>query len=163
MKLNIAAVERGPMAVGLLIALFLLLFLGIPVAKVIFVAFQDPNTGQATIINFVDFFRNSLFRESFVNSFYVSAMSVVLASILAIAPVFLVWLFGQGGGPLFGQGEGGTGAITYIGVSLLIDALRADAGCEVMALPGLIFGNRTHLACIVFSPIDVLENQQEVR
>ncbi len=85
------------MAVGLLIALFLLLFLGIPVAKVIFVAFQDPNTGQATIINFVDFFRNSLFRESFANSFYVSVMSVVIASILAMPLAYFTTRFNFGG------------------------------------------------------------------
>ena len=88
------------MAVGLLIALFLLLFLGIPVAKVIFVAFQDPNSGQLTIINFVDFFRNSLFRESFVNSFYVATMSVVLASILAIPLAYFTTRFNFGGAVL---------------------------------------------------------------
>ena len=88
------------MAVGLLIALFLLLFLGIPVLKVIFVAFQDPNTGQLTIINFVDFFRNSLFRESFVNSFYVATMSVVLASILAIPLAYFTTRFNFGGAVL---------------------------------------------------------------
>lgn len=80
-----------------------------------------------------------------------------LGAALAVTPVFLVWLFGQGGGVILGQGEGGTAAITYVGVSLLIDFIRADAGCEVMALPGLIAGNRTHLACIALSPIDALE------
>lgn len=95
----------------------------------------------------------------FTISRFVPSLNRWFGAVLAVTPVFLVWLFGQGGGPLFGQGEGGTGAITYIGVSLLIDALRADAGCEVMALPGLIFGNRTHLACIVFCPLDALENR----
>jgi hypothetical protein len=78
-------------------------------------------------------------------------------AVLAITPVFLVWFLGQGGGPLFGQGEGGTAAITFVALSLLIDVVRADSGCEVMAIPGLIFGNRTHLACIAFCPIDALE------
>jgi len=96
----------------------------------------------------------------FVVSRYLAGLNRWFGAILAVMPVFLVWYFGQGGGPLFGQGEGGTAAITYIGVSLLIDALRADSGCEVMALPGLIFGNRTHLACIVFSPVDALESRQ---
>jgi hypothetical protein len=99
----------------------------------------------------------------FVVSRYLAGLNRWTGAILAVTPVFLVWYFGQGSGPLFGQGEGGTAAITYIGVSLLIDALRADAGCEVMALPGLIFGNRTHLACIVFSPVDALENRQGAR
>jgi len=99
----------------------------------------------------------------FVVSRFVPGLNRWFGAILAVAPIFFVWFFGQGGGPLFGQGEGGTGAITYIGVSLLIDAVRADSGCEVMALPGLIFGNRTHLACIVFSPVDALENRQGTR
>ena len=81
-----------------------------------------------------------------------------LGAVLALAPVILVWLFGQGGGPLFGQGEGGTAAITFIAVSLLIDVARADSGCEVMAIPGLLLGNRTHLACIAFCPIDAMEH-----
>lgn len=92
-----------------------------------------------------------------VVSRYLRDLDRWVGAILAITPVFLVWLFGQGGGPLFGQGEGGTAAITYIALSLLIDVARADSGCEVMAIPGLIFGNRTHLACIAFCPVDALE------
>ena len=84
-------------------------------------------------------------------------------TILAVAPVILLWFFGQGGGPLFGQGEGGTAAITYIGVSLLIDVVRAGSGCEVMAIPGLVLRNRTYLPCLVFSPIDALERNSAER
>lgn len=84
-----------------------------------------------------------------------------LGAILAVTPVFLVWWFGQGGGPLFGQGEGGTAAITYIALSLLIDVVRADSGCEVMAIPGLLLGNRTHLACIAFCPFDAMEETRD--
>lgn len=86
-----------------------------------------------------------------------------LGAALAVTPVFLVWLFGQGGGLIFGQGEGGTAALTFVGLSLLVDFVRADAGCEVMAFPGLLFGNRTHLACIAFSPIDALEEKLSAR
>ena len=74
----------------------------------------------------------------FVVSRHAPNLNGWLGAILAVTPVFLVWFFGQGGGFLFGQGEGGTGAITYVGVSLLIDFMRSDSGCEVMAIPGLI-------------------------
>ena len=97
MPLLPSSMQRGPAVVGLSIAAFLLLFLVVPVAKVIFVAFQDPSTGQATIINFVDFFNNSLFRESFVNSFYVAAMSVVVASIISMPLAYFTTRFNFGG------------------------------------------------------------------
>ncbi len=89
---------------------------------------------------------------------YAPRLNRWLGAVLAVTPVFLVWYLGQGGGPLLGSGEGGTGAITYIGVSLLIDFIRADSGCEVMAIPGLILGNRTHLPCIALSPFDAIED-----
>lgn len=94
---------------------------------------------------------------------YLQGINRWLGAALAVTPVFLVWLYGQGGGPIFGQGEGGTAAITFIGLSLLVDFVRADAGCEVMAFPGLLFGDRTHLACIALSPIDALEEKLSAR
>ncbi|MBC8259053.1 MAG: iron ABC transporter permease [SAR324 cluster bacterium] len=76
--------QIGPASLALLLGAFLFVFLIIPVAKVIFVAFQDPSTGALTLINFKDFFYTSLFQESFVNSFYVAAMSVLVASLIAL-------------------------------------------------------------------------------
>ncbi|MBW1768106.1 MAG: iron ABC transporter permease, partial [Deltaproteobacteria bacterium] len=64
----------------LFIALFLLIFLIVPVVNVIFVAFQDVTTGQFTLVNFKDFFSTALFRESFWNSLYVGVMTVLIAS-----------------------------------------------------------------------------------
>lgn len=94
---QLVTAQRGPAVVGLLIAFFLAMFLIVPVGKVIFVAFQDPSTGEATIINFVDFFNNSLFRESFFNSFYVAAMSVVVATIISIPLAYFTTRFNFGG------------------------------------------------------------------
>ena len=68
----------------LLISLFLLVFLVIPVVQVVFVAFMDATTGEFTLLNFKDFFNTALFRESFWNSLYVGAMSVLLASLFSI-------------------------------------------------------------------------------
>jgi len=80
-----------------------------------------------------------------------------LGAAIANIPVILVFIFGVSGGPLFGSGEGQLAAIAYVGIALLIAGFRADPGCEVMSIPGLIFGHQTHLACITFSPIDWLE------
>ncbi|WP_112322864.1 ABC transporter permease [Oceanibium sediminis] len=78
---------------ALLIALMLVGLLLVPVAQVMIVAFQDPATGAATLQNFVDFFRTSLFRESFWNSFYVSAMSVVVATAIALPLAYITTRF----------------------------------------------------------------------
>lgn len=79
----------GQWAVAAGITGFLGLFLIIPAAMVIIVAFQVPSTGAFTLVNFSDFFRNDLFLQSFRNSFYVSAMSVVVASIIALPLAYL--------------------------------------------------------------------------
>lgn len=71
------------LTIGAIVA-FLALFLIIPVAMVILVAFQDPNTGAFTLVNFWDFARNEMFIRSFGNSIYVSLMSVVWATIFAL-------------------------------------------------------------------------------
>ena len=90
----------GVNALALFIGLFLLVFLVIPVLKVIFVAFQDPGTGEFTLINFVDFFNTSLFQESFLNSLYVSGMSVLLATIIAIPLAYFTTRFNFSGAVL---------------------------------------------------------------
>jgi iron(III) transport system permease protein len=66
----------GPGVVALLVGMFLLVFLIVPV---------------------VDFFRTSLFQESFINSLYVAAMSVVLSSIFALPLAYFTTRFNFGG------------------------------------------------------------------
>ena len=85
---------------AIFIGLFLFVFLIVPVAKVIFVAFQDPNTGALTLVNFVDFFNSSLFRESFYNSLYVALMSVALSSAIALPLAYFTTRFNFGGAVL---------------------------------------------------------------
>lgn len=94
---SLSRLQIGPASVALLLGAFLFVFLIIPVAKVIFVAFQDPNTGELTLINFSDFFRTSLFQESFVNSLYVAAMSVVFASVIALPLAYFTTRFNFSG------------------------------------------------------------------
>lgn len=97
MAISGSSVQRGPAVVALLIGLFLILFLVIPVINVVFVAFQDPNTGSLTLVNFFDFFRSSFFRESFYNSFYVSVMSVILASLISTPLAYFTTRFNFNG------------------------------------------------------------------
>ena len=66
-----------------LIALFLVVFLLWPVGLVIFTAFVDE-TGGLTLGHFANFFGQSVFKESFLNSLWVSLASVFFASVIAI-------------------------------------------------------------------------------
>jgi iron(III) transport system permease protein len=78
-------VEASPVQVlaALLVAAFLMLFLLVPVGRVFVAAFARPE-GGFTLVHFGDFFRTSLFLESFWNSAYVAGMSVVVASLIAV-------------------------------------------------------------------------------
>ncbi len=82
---------------------------------------------------------------------YVPRLNRWLGALLAITPAALLFLIGGGIGQM--------GALSYIGGSLLIDSLNGDSGCEVMAVPGILCSKRTHLACIVFSPFDWIEQK----
>jgi iron(III) transport system permease protein len=83
----------GQIALALAIAAFLLVFLMLPVATVIYVAFTEKGTSTFTLVNFYDFVRTELFMRSLWNSFYVSAMSVVWASVLALPLAYLTTRF----------------------------------------------------------------------
>lgn len=77
-------IRPGQLLALLLIAVFLILFLAIPVATVILAAFRDKSTGDLSLINFIDFLQTDLLVRSFWNSVYVSGMSVVVASLFAL-------------------------------------------------------------------------------
>jgi iron(III) transport system permease protein len=78
------AARPGEILLALAILAFLGLFLIWPVATVIWVAFTEKGTGAFTLVNFIDFARTDLFVTSFLNSLYVSAMAVVVASLFAL-------------------------------------------------------------------------------
>ena len=82
-----------------------------------------------------------------------------LGAVLGLGILVAVYLAGAPGGPLLGRGEGELAAGTFLGVSLIAAGVRADPGCEVMAIPDVLFGRRAELACLVFSPLDWLERK----
>ena len=86
-----------------------------------------------------------------VVSSYLTKLNRWLGAFLAILPVFVVFLLGGGLGQV--------GALSFLAASLLLAAARADAGCEVMSIPSLVFGQRTHLMCPLFSPLDWVEEK----
>jgi hypothetical protein len=85
----------------------------------------------------------------FVISKYLSSINKWAGAVLAITPIALVYFIVEPAGSL--------AAVTYVGASLVLMAVRGDGGCEVMAFPALFVGRFTHLVCVAFSPIDWLE------
>ena len=82
---------------------------------------------------------------------FVPTINPWVGAVLAVAPVVLVFL--MGGLPVR------HGVVLFLGVSLLFTGIRSDGGCEVMTLPGMLLGKRTHLVCIVLSPLDWVEEK----
>ena len=77
---------------------------------------------------------------------------VLIGAIIANVPILAVFFIGYGG-------PAATGALTYLSTALIIAAIRADAGCEVMSIPALFTGKHTSLGCFLFSPIDWIERK----
>jgi iron(III) transport system permease protein len=65
------------------VALFLIAFLIVPLVRVMVAAFTASD-GTFTLVHFGDFLRTGLLRDAFWNSIYVAAMTVVLASLIAV-------------------------------------------------------------------------------
>ena len=82
-----------------------------------------------------------------------------LGAVVAAALLVALYVAGASGSPIFGRGKGQLGAVTFLGISLVVAGVRAAPGCEVMAIPGLLFGKHTELACLIFSPLDRLERK----
>jgi hypothetical protein len=48
-------------------------------------------------------------------------------------------------------------ALLFYGTSMLLAALRGDAGCEVLAVSNWLLSRDDQVGCVVFSPIDQFE------
>jgi len=79
-------------AIALAIAAFLIAFLVLPVAAVVFTAFAD-GAGGFTLAHFASFFQISLMRESFANSLFVAGMTVFLATLIAVPLAYITVRF----------------------------------------------------------------------
>ena len=79
-------------AIALAIAALLILFLLIPVATVIYVAFTNSD-GSLTFSHFGSFFSLTLMRESFYNSLYVGGMSVLISSLISLPLAYFTMRF----------------------------------------------------------------------
>ncbi len=51
----------------------------------------------------------------------------------------------------------------FFGVSMLVAALRGHAGCEVVALPNVLFGREDRVACVLYGPLDAVEARHRLR
>ena len=80
---------------------------------------------------------------------YGKALHSWYGAVLAVLPVVLLFAFGG----LIGR----IASVAYVGVSLLLQTVRADGGCEVLAIPAAAISRPTHLRGILFSPIDLVE------
>jgi len=87
------------------------------------------------------------------------ALGPCLGAVVGAAILVALYVAGGYGSLILGHGEGQLAAVTFLGVSLVVAGVRAVPGCELMAIPGLLFGENAELACLIFSPLDNLERK----
>ncbi len=87
------------------------------------------------------------------------AFGPCLGAVVAMGLLVALFIASVPGSPILGHGEGELAAVTFLGISLVVAGVRAAPGCELMAIPGLLFGKHTELACVIFSPLDRLERK----
>ncbi len=84
--------KTGAAVAATAIAIFLLLFLVVPVGTVIYVAFSD-GAGSPTLGHFSAFFSLTLMRESFIGSLSVALAAVFFATLIALPLAYLTARF----------------------------------------------------------------------
>src|SRR5690606_394344 len=72
-------------------------FLVLRLAQMLYIASLDARAAALSLQSFHDFFNTTLFQQSFINSFYVSAMSVVVATIIALPLAYITTRFNFAG------------------------------------------------------------------
>lgn len=82
-----------------------------------------------------------------------------LGAIVMWALPVALYMAGASKLPIVGGGKGQLAAVTFLGISLVVAGVRANPGCELMAIPGVFFRKHTELACPIFSPLDRLEGK----
>jgi hypothetical protein len=82
-----------------------------------------------------------------------------LGIIVTTGSLVALYVAGASELPILGRGRGELATVTFLGVSLVIAGVRAVPGCELMAIPAVIFGKSAELACLIFSPLDRLERK----
>jgi hypothetical protein len=82
-----------------------------------------------------------------------------VGAILAAGLLIALYVAGTSRLPILGHGNGQLAAVAFLGISLIVAGVRAAPSCEVMAIPGLLFGRHTELTCLIFSPLDSLERK----
>jgi hypothetical protein len=87
------------------------------------------------------------------------AFDPCLGAVVASGLLVALYAAGASGLPILGRGKGQLAAVTFLGVSLVVAGVRGAPSCELMAIPGLLFGKHTELACLIFSPLDRLERK----
>jgi hypothetical protein len=87
------------------------------------------------------------------------AFGPCLGAVVASGLLVALYVAGASGLPFVGSGKGQLAAVTFLGVSLVVAGVRGAPGCEVMAIPGVLFGKHTELVCLIFSPLDGLERR----
>ena len=70
-------------------------------------------------------------------------------ALLVLLPIFALFAFG-------GQ-PARVAAVGYVGLSMLLLAAKGSTVNGLLVLPALLSGKETHIRCLLFAPIDMIE------
>ena len=80
-------------------------------------------------------------------------------AIMANGLLVALYIVGAASLPIVGHGKDQLAAVTFLSISLVVAGVRAAPGCELMAIPDVLLGKHTELACLIFSPLDRIERK----